>query len=183
MTEIPDGGKLHADHWSTEQQAALLQTSERKRATYEQILRLLGQSDPVAPGMTDDELRRALHNETGAQQSKSGPATRRGELVDMGLVRPQRRRVLGTEFTAEVAKRPSDLGVPMIVWELVPADEYVKPEPKPTERQADARGLAVAERYAEWELGDAGVVGAIIRAYLNPKVVTAELDKITGSAF
>jgi len=178
MTEIPDGGKLHADHWSTEQQAALLQTSERKRATYDRIVRLLH----GLGGCTDDELRRHLANLTDAPQSKSGPATRRGELVDMGLVRPQR---AGTEVDGygEIVKRPSDLGGPMIVWELVPADEYVRPEPKPTERQADARGLAVAERYAEWELGDAGVVGAIIRAYLNPKVVAAELDEITGSAF
>lgn len=178
MNEITDGGKLHADHWSTEMQAALLQTSERKRATYGVILQALRRH--ADKGLTDDELRDELTAETGRAQSKSGPATRRGELVEMGLVRLRRVRELPG---APTTKRPSNLGVPMMVWEVVPADEYVKPEPRSTEREPDARGLAAAQRYAEWELGDAEVIGAILRAYLNPKLVEAELDEITGGTF
>lgn len=174
-----DGGKVHADAWSTERSAADLQTSERKRETWAQIaavLRLglagLGIAHMGAPGLTDDELRRALHLASGKPQSKSGPATRRGELVDLGYVRPQR------DEHGEIVKRPSDLGGPMIVWELVPADEYVRPEPKPTERQPTAAGLAAVQRYLAWEVGDDALAGALLRAYLNPAAVERELDEV-----
>jgi hypothetical protein len=168
MTDtITDGGKVHADAWSTERAAADEQTTERKRATYEQIVECFRDAEV---GLTDDELRAAMHALTGHPQSKSGPATRRGELVELSYVRP-RRYPLGA-----VVKRPSDGGRPMIVWELVPADEYVRPEPSTGEREPSARGLAVAKRYADWETGDSSLAGALIRAYLNPEAVAAELD-------
>lgn len=178
MTDtITDGGKVHADAWSTERAAADEQTTERKRRTYEQIVERYRNAG--AAGLTDDELRAAMHAATGHPQSKSGPATRRGELVEMGYVRPRRitpnAGYVGPAPTG-AAKRPSDGGRPMIVWELVPADEYVRPEPKPTERQANARGLEVARRYAEWETGDDSLAGALVRAYLNPEVVAGELN-------
>lgn len=163
-----DGGKVHADAWSTERAAADEQTTERKRATYEQIVE--SYRGAGSAGLTDDELRAALHARTGHPQSKSGPATRRGELVELGYVRPRR------NAAGEIVKAPSDGGRPMIVWELVPADEYVRPAPTSSERQPNARGLEVARRYAEWETGDAALAGALIRAYLNPEAVAAELD-------
>lgn len=181
MTYEPtaDGGKVHADAWSTEQAAADLQTSERKRETWARVVECLrvGRQHPfhrpegeVPPGLTDDELRRDLRWVTGHDQSKSGPATRRGELVDLGYVRPQR------DEHGEIVKRPSDLGGPMIVWELVPADEYVRPEPRSSERQPTTAGLAAVIRLLDWETGDHSLAQSIVRAYLNPEVAQRELD-------
>lgn len=172
MPEIPDGGKVHADAWSTEQDAALLQTSERKRRTYARILNALD----LHEGLNDDELRRLLAQHYGPQ-SKSGPATRRGELVEMGLVRPQRvQHPTDADPRGEVVKRPSDLGGAMIVWELVPGDDYTPPAPRSAERQPNPKGLAAAQAWAEWEIGDAGWAAGVIRAYLNPDTVNTELE-------
>lgn len=178
MTDnISEGGKVHTDAWSTERAAAEQQTSARKREAYDQITDYLrrGREPEVAmgdepAGLTDDELRFRLQSRNG-RASKSGPATRRGELVDLGYVRPQR------NAQGEVVKRPSDLGGPMIVWELVPGDEYVAPS-APSERQPNASGLAVARRYAGWETGDDALAASIIRAYLNPGIVADELDDV-----
>jgi hypothetical protein len=184
MTDnITDGGKVHADAWSTEHAAAEAQTTERKRATYDRIVNLMrhyayrddllvhyeGAGYPGA-GWTDDELRAGLAIVTGTSQSKSGPATRRGELVDLGYVRPQR------DEQGAIVKRPSDGGRPMIVWELVPAAEYVKPAPRSAEREPNARGLVVARRFADWDTGDPELGNGVVRAYLNPELVAAELD-------
>ena len=87
---------------TTSLQAALEQTSEKRRALYAQIhawLRL----DP----MTDDELLRAfttLH----IPHTPSGVRTRRRELVDAGWVTDSGRR------------RPSNAGRPSIVWQVTP---------------------------------------------------------------
>lgn len=183
MTDsIPDGGKLHADSWSTEQEAALLQTSERKRQTYGRIIHglrigALGVFGEVpsdqTDGLTDDQIR--IYLGRFGKVSKSGPATRRGELVEMGLVRPQRLDPDAHTDTSvgPIVKRPSDLGNSMIVWELVPGDEYVAPVS--TERQPKAKAANVARIVADWESGDSSLADKILRAYLNPEVVSAEL--------
>jgi hypothetical protein len=160
-------GKVRAASRPTAVAAADAQTPEMLRASQQQIYRIL--SDRPS---TDDELRAAVAAENGAA-SKSGPATRRGELADAGWVRPH---------TADGAtvKRPSDAGHPMMVWEAVPAAEHVAPPPAPKAIRADAiphsDRLAVARRLARWDHGDEAVADAIVDAYLNPHEAAARLD-------
>lgn len=122
-------------------------------------------------GMTDDELRHALHTLTGHRQSKSGPATRRGELVELGLVRIQR------DDDRQPVRRTSDSGGPMTVWEVVPSHEYIEPEPTSPWKSPTAKGLQAARARSEWETGDANWANVILRAYLNPELDSAELEE------
>jgi hypothetical protein len=161
MTTDSTIGKLPAEPWSTEYEAALLQTPDARREQYRLISRLLGNGR----GMTDDELRDGLAAATGKTPSKSGPATRRGELVEQGLVRPQRAR-LADGTLLEIVKRPSNLGVPMIVWELVPEGEPIVPQPRT--RTLNAAGRAAAQKYAEDNLAlFPAEVDEILQRYLG----------------
>lgn len=134
-----------------------------------QSLALTAITEEYPDGLTDDALRHELIDAAGGA-SKSGPATRRGELVKLGLV-----RILRDENGLPV-KRDSDAGMPMMVWQAVPPEEYVEPAAEPTERQPNATGLAAARARAEWEIGEASWADLILRAYLNPTLDAAELE-------
>lgn len=115
---MTDMGKVRHGAHDTEVEAAE-RVGVHLRERQQQVLDLLTEYGP----MNDDKLRRMLGLKFGAQ-SKSGPATRRGELVDQGLVRKAR------DAEGAVVKAPSDAGGNMIVWEVVPEGEHGDPNPR-----------------------------------------------------
>jgi hypothetical protein len=44
-------------------------------------------------------------------------------------------------------------------------------------------GLDAARRYAGWQLGDRSWADLILRAYLNPAIVNADLDEVGAPPF
>lgn len=110
---MSDMGKVRTGAHDTEVEAAE-RVGLHLRESQQQVLDLLAEYGP----MNDDKLRRMLSLKFGPQ-SKSGPATRRGELVEQGIVRKAR------DAEGNVVKAPSDAGGNMTVWERVPDGERV----------------------------------------------------------
>lgn len=131
---MTDMGKVRHGAHDTEVEAAE-RVGPKVRERQQQALDLLTQYGP----MNDDKLRRMLSLKFGPQ-SKSGPATRRGELVDMGLVRKAR------DAAGEVVKAPSDGGGNMTVWEVVPEGERTETDARPVSAGRRLDGLVCGLR-------------------------------------
>lgn len=150
--------------------AALLQTPEKTAKLYRRIRRELERSGPA----TDEELLAALREHYPADKfSDSGVRSRRNELVGVGWVTEDRLD------SGEVIKRRGSTGTQRIVWRAVLEGEEApagSAEPSAAEVAHNA-GMAAARRYAEWHIGDRTWAGGVIRAYLEPAKVSAELDE------
>jgi hypothetical protein len=48
------------------------------------------------------------------------------------------------------------------------------------EDQPDPKGLAAAQAYTAWHIGDRSWAAEIVRAYLNPEIALAELKREKG---
>lgn len=116
---MSDMGKVRAGAHDTEVEAAE-RAGVHLRENQQRVLDLLTEYGP----MTDDKIRRMLGLKFGGTPSKSGPATRRGELVDQGLVRKSR------DAAGAVVKGTSDAGGNMTMWEVVPEGERGDPNPR-----------------------------------------------------
>lgn len=154
---------------STSWDAALSLTNERTAVLYYRIRGILQAGGP----MTDEELLRWLQTEHAPDKfSASGVRSRRNELVMTGWV---------TELRDEggaVVKRPLASGHPGIVWRAALEGEEAptgSAEPTKAER-AHAAGMEAARRWALWNVGDPEHADKIVRAYLDPETVMAELD-------
>lgn len=116
---MTDMGKVRHGAHDTEVEAAE-RAGLHLREQQQRVLDLLTEYGP----MNDDKVRRMLGLKYGGSPSKSGPATRRGELVDLGLVRKAR------DAAGDVVKAPSDAGGNMTVWEVVPEGERGDANPR-----------------------------------------------------
>jgi len=155
--------------------AALLQTRERTAVLYRRIRAALHEP------MTDEELEAYLRGQFPQMGlTPSGVRSRRNELVLTGWVTKARAE------DGQVLKRQGSTGSPRIVWRAVREGEQVAIPTENGERVATDQvpaaaidheaGLAAAERYATWNLGDPSWVRHIIDAYLDPETAHRELD-------
>lgn len=138
---MADMGKVRNGAHDTEVEAAE-RVGLHLRESQQKVLDLLTEYGP----MNDDKLRRMLSLKFGPQ-SKSGPATRRGELVDQGIVRKAR------DAEGNVVKAPSDAGGNMTVWERVPDGERVPVGIRPTRRRGYAQHQATDAEVASMPYG------------------------------
>jgi hypothetical protein len=166
-------GRVRSTDRDTSQDAAGALTNGILRERQQQVYAIL----TAAPdGLTDDEIRAAVLLLDGGV-SKSGPATRRGELERSGWVRAM-------QDENGTVKRPSDNGHPMTVWVAVPEEDWTGPVLTAREQRAAAaheRGMQAARRRALWELGQGAWADAIVDAYLRPDESDAELEEAMGS--
>lgn len=132
---MTDMGKVRAGAHDTEVEAAE-RAGVHLREQQQRVLDLLTEYGP----MNDDKVRRMLGLKYGGSPSKSGPATRRGELVDMGLVRKAR------DAAGAVVKAPSDAGGNMTVWEVVPEGERGRTEARSVSAARRLDGLVTGLR-------------------------------------
>lgn len=181
-------GKVRDRDRDTSWEAASLQTNGKCAAMQVRIYNTLRALGP----MTDEELLIKLGGDQYTVKGKtsgvtrSGLATRRHELHVAGWVTPDLE--LDPEARAaarivyRVRKRRTLAGSLATVWRAVTDDEPAPPAPDPDEVPAAAKwsheaGLAVAQRFAQWEIGDRVWADRIIHAYLNPAEVGAHLDE------
>jgi len=167
--------KVQRNGQDTSWDAAVLQTPEKSALLYRRI------RDALAEPMTDEDLEQYLRwQHPGDTFTSSGIRSRRNELVLSGWVTKAR------DDEGNVLKRRGQTGSPRIVWRAVAEGELVDIPTDNGERVATDQvpaaaidheaGLAAAERYATWNLGDPSWVRHIIDAYLDPETAHRELD-------
>lgn len=168
--------KVQRNGQDTSWDAALLQTPAKSGLLYRRIRDALG-----IDGYTDEELEDFLRQRyPGERFTSSGIRSRRNELVLSGWVTKAR------DDDGQVLKRQGSNGSPRIVWRavaegeqvVIPTDngERVATDQVPAAAIDHEAGLAAAERYATWNLGDPSWVRHIIDAYLDPETAHRELD-------
>jgi len=175
--------KVQRNGQDTSWDAALLQTPAKSGVLYGRIRDALATCGPL----TDEELEDYLRQRhPGERFTSSGIRSRRNELVLTGWVTKAR----GDD--GQVLKREGSNGSPRIVWRSVAEGEQVAIPADNGERVKDApadmlgaqgfaivnhdAGVAAAERYALWNLGDPSWVRPILAAYMDPAKAHADLD-------
>jgi hypothetical protein len=171
-------GKVRARDRETSWEAASAQTNTKTAALqiliYRELLR-----DPK----TDEELLISL----GRLQpvSPSGIRTRRHELELAGWVRECVRNegTIAKPIMLPVKRRTLN-GGPSTVWRAVLDDEPAPPAPAPAPAPAakpkaaklyHERGIKVARKLSQWEIGDPSWADLLISAYLDPDAAEARL--------
>ncbi len=169
MTDIDPRVRVQRNGRSTSWEAALSLTPKRTAKLMHRIRAELTNRGP----MTDEELlARLVAAYPDDKFSASGVRSRRNELVAVGWVTEER-----TDDGA-VVKRRGSTGGRMTVWRAaLEGEEAPTGAAKPTKAEHDhAAGIAAARRWAQWNIGDPTHADDIVRAYLEPAAVGAELD-------